>query len=67
MTIEDLTEKLGRLAGQLDNSMFMAQNSPMLPDSIHKIGLIGTMREVRDELAQLYKESGGEETLDLQA
>jgi CBS domain containing-hemolysin-like protein len=63
---EELLDKIGQLAEQLDNSMFMAQ-MPQLPDGIHKIGLIGTMREVRDELAQIYKENGGTGELDLQA
>lgn len=64
---EELLDKIGQLAEQLDSSMFTAQTISQMPDSIHKIGLIGTMREVRDELAEIYKENGGSESLDLQA
>lgn len=64
---EEILEKIGQLAEQLDDSMFTAQTVSQMPDGIHKIGLIGTMREVRDELAELYKENGGTEILDLQA
>lgn len=63
---EELIDEIGQLAEQLDNSMFMANNAPQIPDGIHKIGLIGTMREVRDKLAEIYQQNGGTEELNLQ-
>lgn len=62
------TDRIGELAEQLDSSLFMLQNTKgKLPADIHVEGLSGTMREVRDALAEIYKQSGGTEDLDFAA
>jgi hypothetical protein len=64
---EELLDRIGRLAEQLDNSLFGYKNLKNLPDRIHLEGLSGTMESVRNELAAIYKENGGTEELNIQA
>lgn len=53
--IKSLREKLLEIAETIDNALFVAQwpTSAMIPDSIHKKGLIGTLEEVKKELEKL--------------
>jgi hypothetical protein len=64
---EHTLDQIGQLAERLDAVLFGYQNMKQLPDRIHLEGMSGTMRDVRDELAKLYKENGGEEELNLVA
>jgi hypothetical protein len=64
---EQILDQIGRLAEQLDNSLFSYKNMKSLPDRIHLEGLSGTMADVRDKLAEIYKENGGTEDLNIQA
>lgn len=67
MMTEETIEKIGQLAEQLDDAMFMAMIGSSLSAEIHKTGLLATMRDVRDELIELHKENGGAEELNIQA
>lgn len=64
---QDIIDQIGELAEQLDSSLFMARNAPAMPPHIHLKGLSGTVEDVRNELAKLYKKLGGDEELNLQA
>lgn len=64
---EELLERIGQLAEQLDNSLFSYKTMKNIPDRIHLRGLSGTMKSVRDELAAIYEENGGTEELNIQA
>lgn len=64
---ESLLNEIGQLAEQLDNSLVSYQNLKQLPPQIHLEGLSGTMKDVRDRLADIYEANGGNEGLDLQA
>lgn len=67
MIDDDVVNEIGELAERLDAALFSYQNMPQLPAHIHLEGLSGTVREVRNELARLYKVTGGDETLNLDA
>lgn len=59
----DTMDEIGRLADQLDNALF-GLKLPGLPDRLHIEGLSGTMREVRDKLAEIVKRETGENPWD---
>ncbi len=63
----EILDRIGQLAETLDNSLFGYQNMKQLPAHIHLQGLTGTMKEVRDELLQIYKDNGGDEDLNIEA
>lgn len=64
---EELLDKIGQLAEGCDNVIFAYKNMKTLPDRIHVQAMSAKLNEVRDELAEIYKEIGGTEELNLQA
>ena len=64
---EDLLDEIGQLAEGCDNVLFGYANMRTLSPDIHLQAMSGKLREVRDRLAEIYKENGGDEELNLQA
>lgn len=58
--MSDTMDEIGRLADQLDSALY-ALKLPGLPDRIHVEGLSGTIRQVRDKLAEIVKRETGKD------
>jgi hypothetical protein len=64
---EELLEEIGEMAEGCDSVLFGYQNMKNLPDRIHVQAMSAKLKEVRDFLAKLYKDQGGDEELNIQA
>lgn len=64
---EDVLNELGLIAEGCDNVLFSYKNMKTLPDRIHLEAMSKKLEEVRDKLAKIYMEYGGDEELNLQA
>lgn len=64
---EELLDEIGQMAEGIDNVLFAYTNLKSLSPDIHLQAMSGKLTEVRDRLAEIYKENGGDEELNLQA
>lgn len=60
MSDEDTMDEIGQLADQLDSALYSLK-LPGLPDRLHIEGLSGTMRAVRDKLAEIVRRETGDD------
>lgn len=64
---EELLDEIGQLAEGCDSVLFAYQNMKTLPDRIYLTAMSRKLEEVRDALAEIYKNNGGDEELNIQA